>query len=155
MYTVSGALCKQYDYIAIGDYAPHGNGSNRKMRRAMNNRSVIGKFKDTLAWTTFKSAKFFHEYDEKGTTRSCSKCPYVHVEGLHPSIRKWQCPCCQTMHIRDENAATNGLRKALRDLQQKTEVPTSLVSCSDLSPVQERWTWSVSPSGIHKVLRGL
>ena len=76
------------------------------------------------------------------------------AEGLCPSIRTWECPDCQTIHIRDENAAQNGLKQVLRDLIKKSETLVSLVPSSGLVSVIERWAWRVLPSGVQKTLRG-
>ena len=148
MFTLAHALCQKYDCIAIGDYAPHGNGITTAMRRGMNNRSLIGRFKEVLLWTAKKSGKVCIEFDEKGTTRTCHACGYVHEEGLSPSIRRWPCPGCQTEHIRDENAAINGLRRVVRDLSQKYGTNVPIVPCSGLVSVEERWAWRVLPRGI-------
>lgn len=150
MFTSAHCLYRDYDCIGIGDYTPSGGGITTPMRRAMNNRSVIGRFKKTLSWVARKSGKTFIEFDEKGTTRTCSHCLRVEEKGIHVSLRQWQCPQCQTVHIRDENAAINGLRKVLRDLSQKNEgESSSIVSGSDLAFIQERWAWCVLPKGVH------
>jgi len=155
MYTIGNTLFKEYDCVAIGDYTPNGNGDNPVMRRAMNNRSLIGRFKKTLSWIAVKSGKTFLEFDEKGTTRTCNECLHVEKEGIPLHVRKWQCPECQAKHIRDENAGINGLRKVLRDLSKKNEGEyPSIVSGSDLSFVQKRWAWSVLPSGVVATSRG-
>ena len=125
------------------------------MRRAMNNRSLIGRWKNTLSWVARKSGKTFLEFNEKGTTRTCHHCLYVEEQGIPVALRQWQCPQCQSVHIRDENAAINGLRKLLRDLPEKNggEYP-SVVSGSDLAFVKERWAWRILPSGVLTTLRG-
>jgi len=81
MFTLSNILCREYDCIGIGNYTPKGDGISVKMRRSMNNRSLIGRFKEIMAWTTEKSGKFYIEYDEKDTTRRCSHCGYKIEEG--------------------------------------------------------------------------
>jgi putative transposase len=154
MFTLAHRLCRDYDCIGIGDYVPNGQGITTAMRRAMNNRSLIGRFKEILFWTAQKSGKTSIEYEEKGTTRTCYDCGYVVEEGLSPSIREWKCPACQAKHVRDENAAQNGLKKILRDLQLKGEDLASLVPCSGLVSILERWAWRVLPSGIKTILRG-
>lgn len=154
-YTCAHRLYQDYDCIAIGDYTPTGEGITTQMRRAMNNRSLIGRFKQTLSWVARKSGKTFFEFDEKATTRTCHHCLYVVEQGIPLYIRQWQCPQCQTQHIRDENAAINGLRKVLRELPTKTEGETpSQVSGSDLALAQERWAWCVLPSGVIITPRG-
>jgi putative transposase len=121
VYTTAHSLCKNYDCIAIGDYTPKGGGITTSMRRAMNNRSLIGRFKETLCWVSRKSGKLFFEYDEKDTTRTCNYCLYKQEAGIPPAIRQWECPCCQTKHLRDENSAINGLRQVLRNFPKKVE----------------------------------
>jgi Transposase and inactivated derivatives len=148
LYTVANRLCREYEIIGIGDYAPHGGGITTRMRRAMNNRSLIGRFKDVVAWVAVRSGRLFIEYEEKGTTRICHlpDCGYQVEGGLEPNLREWVCPSCQTLHIRDENAAQNGLRRTL----EKLNLP-----CSGHTPVEieVRWAWEVTPSGV-KELRG-
>ncbi|OGN58253.1 MAG: hypothetical protein A3D18_04220 [Chlamydiae bacterium RIFCSPHIGHO2_02_FULL_49_29] len=149
MYTSAHRLFRDYDCIGIGNYTPNGAGITKPMRRAMNNRSLIGRWKNTLSWVARKSGKIYLEFDEKGTTRTCSHCLHVEEHGIHVSLRQWQCPQCQTEHIRDENSAINGLRKILRDLLQKNEGEYPLiVSGSDLAFVKERWAWCVLPGGV-------
>ena len=155
MFTSAHRLFQEYDCIGIGDYTPQGEGITIPMRRAMNNRSLIGRWKNTLKWVARKSGKTFIEFDEKGTTRTCHHCLHVQENGIHVSLRQWQCPECQTVHIRDENAAINGLRKVLRDLSQKNEGNyPSIVSGSDLAFINERWAWCVLPRGVFVTPRG-
>jgi putative transposase len=154
VYTLAHEICKHYDAVGIGDYTPKGEGTTTAMRRAMNNRSLNRRFKQALEWVAAKSGKRFTEYDEKGTTRTCNHCHEILSEGLHPSIRKWGCPKCHTVHLRDENAAINGLKKILRDLENKCETLVSQVPCSGLFQIVERWAWCVLPSGVRRTLRG-
>ena len=155
MFTSAHRLFRDYDCVAIGDYTPDGGGITTQMRRAMNNRSLIGRWKETLSWVARKSGKTFFEFDEKGTTRTCNHCSFVEERGIPVSLRQWQCSQCQTVHVRDENSAINGLRKVLRDLSTKSEGENlSIVSGSDLAFVKERWAWSVLPSGVLATLQG-
>ena len=153
LFTTAHALYARYDCVGIGDYAPHGDGITTKMRRAMNNRSLIGRFKQVLSWVACKSGKTFLDYDEKGTTRTCHPCGYVVEGGLSPSIRHWKCPACSSENGRDENAAKNGLRKVLRDLSTKSETFVSQMSGSDLVSLVERWVWRVLPGGVIQIPR--
>jgi putative transposase len=148
LYTIANKLCKEYEVIAIGNYVPHGGGITTKMRRAMNNRSLIGWFKQIVEWVAVRSGRIYFEYEEKGTTRTCHKvdCSYVVEGGLAPDIREWICPKCQYLHIRDENAAQNGL-KIVFDKLNLPRLGLALV-------VSERWAWQVLPSGVN-ALRGL
>ena len=154
MFTLAHSLCKEYDCIAIGNYTPHGGGITVQMRRAMNNRSLIGRFKSIVSWVAKKSGKTYIEYDEKGTTRMCSCCHQSVREGIDPSRRLWQCQHCKAIHHRDENAAINGLRKVLRDMTKNSETIVSQVPGSGLALIQERWAWCVLPSGVLSTPRG-
>lgn len=155
VYTLAQQVCKNYDVIGIGDYTPQGEGITKTMRRAMNNRSLIGRFKEAVKWVCAKSGKYYIEYDEKGTTRTCHGCDYISLQGIHPSIRSWKCPSCQAIHGRDENAAINGLKKILRDFLQNGKTTVLQVPCSGLFQILERWAWCVLPSGVCKTLQGL
>ena len=154
MFTSAHKLYKEYDCIGIGNYTPQGAGITKPMRRAMNNRSLIGRWKKILSWVACKSGKSFLEFEEKGTTRTCHSCLYVEERGIGLSIRQWQCPQCKTEHIRDENAAQNGLRRVLRDLSKEDERENlSIVSGSDLAFIKKRWAWCVLPSGVKVISR--
>lgn len=179
-YTVAHKLFREYDLVSIGDYTPRGGGITIPMRRAMNNRSLIGRFKEVLSWVAQKSGKTYMEYSEEGTTRTCCNCQYRLENGLSPNIRDWNCPNCNTHHIRDENSAKNGLIRVLRNLNKENEGQSSLVSGSDhrslqgasnrlhykenkdtfmpsnllLASCKKRWAWSVRPSGVLVTSRG-
>ncbi len=119
--TVANRLYREYDGVFVGDYAPHGGGISRGMRRAMNNQSLIGRFKGTLVWVAARSGKVYGEWDEDGSTRTCHACDHKMPGGLAPEVREWTCPDCGARHLRDENAAMNGLAQVLK----KLEVPCS------------------------------
>jgi len=154
MHTLAHSLYRQYDLVGIGDYTPHGGGITTPMRRAMNSRSLIGRFKEVAAWTAQKSGKQFAEFDERGTTRTCHECGQVVEGGLQPTIREWSCESCHTHHIRDENAAINGLRRILGDASQKRSELSERVPGSGHFSVKERWVWRVGPRGVHCTSRG-
>ena len=154
LYTLANELYRCYDLVSIGNYSPHGNGENKAMRRAMNNRSLIGRLKEVLSWVAIKSGKHYHEFDERGTTRTCHACGYVNEDGIAPNIRAWYCLDCGFYHIRDENAAINGLRKVLWNDSKKIGEKSSLVPGSGPVQTTERWAWRVLPSGVVTALRG-
>jgi len=148
LYTVSNALCRGYDLIGVGHYAPRGGGISRGMRRAMNNQSLIGRFKRVMEWTARKSGREYIGFDETGTTRTCSHCGAVVDSGIPPDVREWTCASCGSAHIRDENAAQNGLRRV-----RKTLVPGS--GPTPAVEVSVRWTWRVAPTGVIALPRGV
>lgn len=141
LYTIANRLCKEYDVIAVGDYTPHGGGITTKMRRAMNNQSVIGNFKKTVGWVAQRSGRFSLEWKEKGSTRTCHECGKVIKDGIAPDIREWECPQCHFAHIRDENAAKNGLRQVLQDMGEPR----------DLCKVKLRRFWKFNGQGVTEI----
>ncbi len=145
LYTVANRLYHDYDAVGIGDYVPHGGGITRKMRRSMNNQSLNRRFKQVLSWVALRSGKQVLEWAEGGSTRTCHDCGYVVEGGIPPEVREWDCPGpgCTRHHIRDENAARNGLRRTFKAL----ELP-----CSGHWEVSSRWTWRFN--GLGFTLRG-
>ncbi len=155
LFTLANSLYRQYDLVGVGDYTPNGGGITTPMRRAMNNQSLIGQFKIIAKWSAEKSGKHFMEFDESGTTRTCNVCHDVVQEGLSPSIRTWICAGCNTWHIRDENAALNGITRILREVQERNPKQFGLVPSSGPVSVKERWAWRVRPSGVLRTSRGM
>ena len=139
--TVANFLCKHYSVIAIGDYTPRGGGISKSMRRSMNNQSLIGRFKLVVKWVAARSGRIYIEWPEHGSTRTCSSCGYKLANGLSPDIRSWDCPACGSHHLRDENAAINGLKRVMhKDL-----------SCSDqIPPVTRRHSARFTGSGMER-----
>ncbi len=141
LYTVANRLYHDYDVVGIGDYVPHGGGLSRKMRRAMNNQSLNRRFKHVLAWVALRSGKSYLEWEETGSTRTCHDCGYVVADGLPPEIREWDCPGpdCASHHLRDENAARNGLNRTLKALG---------LPCSGRREVSSRRAWRFNGLGL-------
>ena len=155
LFTLANRLCKEYDIIGVGDYTPRGGGISKGMRRSMNNHSLIGRFKSVLGWVCYKSNKIMLVYPEGGTTKTCYSCKYKAKESLSPDIREWTCPECHAFHIRDENAAQNGLLCTYQELET-THQDLKLPGSGHLSStIEERWVWQVKASGVITTPRGL
>jgi putative transposase len=146
LYTVANRLYHDYDAVGIGDYVPHGGGITRKMRRAMNNQSLNRRFKLVLAWVALRSGKQYLEWEEGGSTRTCHDCGFVVEDGIPPEIREWDCPGenCSSHHIRDENAARNGLNRTLKALG---------LPCSGRREVSSRRAWRFNGLGLTSGVR--
>jgi putative transposase len=156
LYTVANALNRQYEVIGVGDYAPHGGGLSTGMRRAMNNQSLIGRFKRVTKWVARKSGRLYLEFDEYGTTRTCCVCGLIVDGGIPPDVREWSCASCGSSHIRDENAAQNGLRKVRQTLVPGSGlVPQGERLRQPPIEVAARWTWRVTPTGVVQLPGGV
>jgi putative transposase len=145
LYTLANRLYHDYDVVGIGDYVPHGGGITRSMRRAMNNQSLNRRLKHVLAWVALRSGKQYLEWEEGGSTRTCHDCGFVVAEGIPPEMRAWDCPnpACARHHIRDENAACNGLTRTLKALG---------LPCSGRREVCSRRAWRFN--GLGFTIRG-
>ena len=146
LYTIANHLYAEYDAVGVGDYVPHGGGITKAMRRSMNNQSLNGRFKDVLAWVALRSGKQYHEWKEGGSTRTCHDCGWVVPEGIPVEVREWDCPnpACSRHHLRDENAARNGLTRTLKALA---------LPCSGRREVSFRRVWRFNGLGIRSGVR--
>ena len=103
---IAKKLVVNYDEIAIGNYVPESSmASNRVMRRAMLNKSVIGIFRSKLQFYCYKYNKKFIEVDERYTTMKCPFCGYM--EKKTPDIRQYRCKGCNRVIDRDLGSAIN------------------------------------------------
>jgi putative transposase len=141
LYTLANHLYHDYDAISIGDYVPHGGGITKRMRRSMNNQSLNRRLKHVLAWVALRSGKIYLEWEEGGSTRTCHDCGFVVEEGIPVDVREWDCPHpgCACHHIRDENAARNGLTRTLKALG---------LPCSGRREVSSRRAWRFNGLGL-------
>ncbi len=83
-------------------------------KSTMNNQSLKGQMKTILEWVALKRNTYFYSYDEYRTTVTCSRCGFV-SKSLTLINRVWDREC-GAIHLRDENAAANGLLKTVREL---------------------------------------
>ena len=114
----------------------------------MLNESLIGRFKKTLEWIAQKVGKEFMEWDEYGSTKTCSYCGHSLKQSLSPQIRVWDCPFCQRKLIRDENAARNGLKQTYEHIE-------SLPGSGHLGEISSRCTVKFNGLGFHLMRSGV
>jgi putative transposase len=110
LYTIANFLCKNYDYIIIGDYTPSINVTTHdRQNRSMLNQTFIGKFRRILKEVCDKSYKKIKIVNEKDTTATCCSCSDYKKKG--PEIREFTCPVCNVTLNRDVNSTVNIARK--------------------------------------------
>ena len=113
----SRQITNAYDCVCIEDL------NMKAMSQAMN----FGKSVSDNGWGMF-TAFLKYKLEEMGkrlvkidqffaSSQLCNICGYQNSETKDLSVREWTCPCCQTHHNRDRNAAINirneGMRIAL------------------------------------------
>ena len=115
---ISTELIKNYDIICV---------ETLKIQNLIKNKNLARTIHDT-SWYYFLSqleykAKWYDKTIIKIDTfypssQLCSVCGYKNKDIKNLKIRVWKCPCCNTIHDRDINAAKNILNKGL-ELNEK------------------------------------
>ena len=94
-----------------------------KVKNLLKNHKLAYAISD-VSWSAFftmleqKSSmygKVYVKVPPHHTTQTCSACGYVMKEENHIAlgISEWDCPVCNTHHIRDHNAAKNILNRGI------------------------------------------
>ena len=113
----SRQITNAYDCVCIEDL------NMKAMSQSLNfGKSVAdngwGMFTTFLQYKLKETGKQLVRIDKFfASSQLCSACGYQNSETKDLSVREWTCPCCQTHHDRDVNAAINirneGMRIAL------------------------------------------
>jgi putative transposase len=84
---------------------------NRKINRAVQNNNPLQKLIEILKYKAHRLGQNVAKVDERGTTRTCSRCDNKLHEGLHPSVRNFKCPKCAFEFPRDHQSCLNLLKR--------------------------------------------
>lgn len=119
LHQVSTALIKNHDLVVAEDL---------KSKNILKNHALAMSISD-VGWRTlltlleYKAPKYgrtFIEINPAYTTQTCNRCGFRMgtngTQKLTLKDRTWTCPCCDTFHVRDQNAAQNILAKGHLEL---------------------------------------
>jgi putative transposase len=84
---------------------------NKRINRSVQNNNPLGKLIDILKYKALRLGQKVEKVDERGTTRTCSKCDHKLKEGLKPEIREFSCPQCGFQFPRDHQSCLNFLKR--------------------------------------------
>ena len=114
LHTISNKLIKENDIIAV---------ESLKIKEMVQNKHLSKKIYDAswyelireLEYKTKWKGKYLYKVDTYyPSSQICSHCGYQDKSIKNLSIRKWECPNCTNMNLRDLNASINILNEGLR-----------------------------------------
>jgi transposase len=84
---------------------------NKTINRAVQNNNPLGKLIEILSYKAKMRGQMVEKFDERGTTRTCSKCDFVHVNGVSPGTRTFVCENCNYTFQRDHHSCLNFIKR--------------------------------------------
>jgi transposase len=84
---------------------------NKTINRAVQNNNPLGKLIEILSYKAKMQGQVVEKFDERGTTRTCSHCDFVHKNGLSPNKRMFICENCNYTFQRDHHSCLNFVKR--------------------------------------------
>lgn len=110
-------IARSYAIIAVEDLNVSGMMKNKHLSRAIADASM-SEFVRELEYKTQRQGGQLVKIDRYfASSQICSSCGYKNELMKDLSIRKWNCPMCETHHERDTNAAKNIRCEAIKQIR--------------------------------------
>jgi putative transposase len=114
LHKISTKFIQDYDIICLETLKVKNMVKNHKLAKAISDVSW-SEFVRQLQYKAEWNDKIVQQIDSYfASSQTCSVCGYKNADIKDLSVREWECPECNTIHGRDDNAAINILNEGLR-----------------------------------------